>query len=840
MAATEFHIEVRPSIPARLAKLPDLANDLRYSWDRGTRSMFARLDQRLWEAVGHNPKVFLRRVEEGRLAKAAEDPVYLEAYDQAVSRYETYVHDAPRRSAASLAEDDLVAYFSAEFGFHESVQIYSGGLGVLAADHCKASSDLGLPFVAVGLLYRQGYFTQTIDGDGNQIATYHPSDFQDYPIAPAVDAGGKEIRVRVKIGEAEVSVRVWTARIGRVKILLLDTDSEENSAADRQITYQLYGGDLDMRIKQEIILGVGGVRALRAVGLAPTIWHINEGHAAFSILERCREYVAGGLDFPAALEATAAATIFTTHTAVEAGHDVFGLPMVGHYLGDMAGALKLDPHTFGEIGRKPDQGNGFNQTALGIHGSRYQNGVSRIHGRISAELCASLWPEVPPEENPMSYVTNGVHVATFLAREWVNLFNTALGAEWRGAQADAEFWLRLNTIPDQLYWSVRQSIKSQLITDLSKRLTAQYRRNGASEAQVDRLLHLLQPDDPNVLLVGFARRFATYKRATLLLRDLERLERLVSDPEKPVVFVFAGKAHPADEPGQEMMRQLFEISRLPSFLGKILLVEGYDLSLARHMVSGMDVWLNTPTYPLEASGTSGQKAGINGVLNLSVLDGWWGEGYDGANGWAIRPFPIDADLERRNREEAANLYDILEREVLPLYYERHALGYSKGWVEKSKRSMRTLLPRFSAQRMVTEYSTSFYQRASQHGRHLAADNFAAASALAAWKTHVRGAWQGAKLRLVGKPVTDLAFGSEARLEVAATLNGLSPSDVRIECLFGGKAYQFVESGALSDGEHRFTLDLHPEMCGLVGYRIRMLPYHELLAHPHELGLMMWL
>jgi len=757
-----------------------------------------------------------------------------------VLRYDTYIHEPRRQNGTSLAADDPIAYFSAEFGFHESFQIYSGGLGVLSADHCKASSDLNLPFVAVGLLYRQGYFTQTIDGDGDQIAAYVPSDFADLPIAPARDGSGAEIRVTVPIAERQVNVRVWVARAGRVKLLLLDTELPENAEADRGITYKLYGGDAEMRIKQEIVLGIGGVRAIRALGLAPTVWHINEGHAAFSVLERCREHVARGVDFPSALEAVAAGTIFTTHTPVPAGHDVFDQELTSRYLGSVASSLGLSADEFEELGLKPDQGGGFNQTALAVRGSRYLNGVSRIHCETSAALLASLWPQVPPPENPIGYVTNGVHVYTFLAREWFNLFDTALGAEWRGALSDPEFWRRLDTIPDQLYWSVRQSIKSNLIVDLRARLTTQFRRNGASETQVDKLLRLLRPEDPNVLLVGFARRFATYKRATLLFNDLSRLERLLGDSKRPAVVVFAGKAHPADEPAREMMRRIFEISREPAFEGKILLVEGYDLNLARRLVSGVDVWLNTPLFPLEASGTSGQKAGMNGALNLSVVDGWWGEGYDGANGWAIRPFPIDAPTERRDREDAANLYDILELEVLPLYYDRQSLGYSKGWVEKSKRAMSTLLPRFSATRMVSEYVDSFYRRAIAHRRALEEDGLAAAKLLAQWKAHVRRAWGGVAIRLLEDPVRTLVFGDAVRLQVAVTLKGLAPSDVRIECLFGNQAYKFSDGGALPGGEHRFTLDLRPDSCGLTAYRIRMYPYHELLAHPHELGQMIWL
>jgi starch phosphorylase len=840
MSATEFHIEVQPNIPARLARLSDLANDLRYSWDRLTRSLFARLNRELWDQVGHNPKVFLRRVEERRLQQAAEDAVYLDAYDLAVSRYDTYVSEPPRRNGASLQADDLVAFFSAEFGFHESFHIYSGGLGVLSADHCKSASDLGLPFVAVGLLYRQGYFTQTIDADGHQIASYSPTDFADLPLTPASDSDSGELRVHVKIESREVALRIWVARAGRMKLLLLDADLPENSEADRQITYQLYGGDYANRIKQEVVLGIGGVRAIRALGLSPTVWHINEGHAAFSVMERCREHVVAGLDPASALEAVAASTIFTTHTPVEAGHDIFTNELVQKTLADVIEQLCMPATEVTKLGAGPDRPDLFNQTAFAIRGSRYQNGVSRIHRNTSAQLTSWLWPQLPPDENPMSYVTNGVHVSTFLAREWVDTFDTALGAEWRGALADADFWRRLDTIPDQLYWSVRQAIKAALMNDLRARLTRQYRRNGASETQIKHLLRLLNPEDPDVLLIGFARRFATYKRATLVLQDRGRLARFVGDAQRPVVFLFAGKAHPADQAAQEMIRELFALTRDPAFEGRILVVEGYDISLARKMVTGVDVWLNTPRFPMEASGTSGQKAGMNGAINLSVLDGWWGEGFDGANGWAIPPFPVEADVERRDREEAANLYDILEQDVLPLYYERHGLGFPKAWVEKSKRSMRTLLPRFSSTRMVTEYANALYKRASGHGRELHADRFAGAKELAAWKERVRAAWSGASLRLLAEPQQVIKFGGETRLEVAVKLNGLSTQDVRVECLFGDRAYQFVDAGRLDGDEHRVTLDLRPESCGLVNYRIRMYPFHRLLAHPLEVGLMIWL
>ena len=778
----KFTIEIRPALPARLERLGELASDLRYSWDRSTRTLFSRLDRALWDAVGHNPKVFLRRVDQRRLDQAADDPVYLDAYDRTLSRYDTYQTATPRRNEPSLEEGTLVAYFSAEFGFHESMQIYSGGLGILAGDHCKAASDFGLDFVGVGLLYRQGYFNQAIDAEGNQIASYYETDFRDLPITPAVDRNGDEIRVTVDIGDRAVALRIWEAKAGRIALYLLDSDLAENAPDERAITHQLYGGDQTTRIKQEMVLGIGGVRALRAVGLAPAVWHVNEGHAAFSILERCRELTTQQIPFDAALEACAAATVFTTHTPVRAGHDVFSQEMIAHYFAGMRGELGLDLETFMRLGEKPDNGEGFNLTALAVRGSRLHNGVSRIHGGVSSRLLASLWPQIPPEENPVTYVTNGVHVATFLAREWVDVFDAVFGGEWRTHLTAEAFWTRVDAIPEHLFWSVRQTLKSRMLETVRARVVAHSVRNGCSDGEIARMLRYLDPRDPNVLTIGFARRFATYKRATLLFEDLEALRAIVSDEQRPIVFLFAGKAHPADQPAQEMIRAIHRFSKLPEFEGKVVLIEGYDLALARRLVSGVDVWLNTPEYPLEASGTSGQKAAMNGVLNLSVLDGWWGEGFDGSNGWAIKPYAAVPDPARRNHEEAASLYDILRNQVMPLYYQRDVHEYSQGWVLKSKRSMQTLLPRFGAGRMMEQYLAELYVPAARQSRRFSSGGHAQAKTLAAWKARVRDAWPGVSIRRIDAQPQFQRFGSPVTLEVSVELNGLTPSDVRVECL----------------------------------------------------------
>jgi len=849
---TTFTLEVNPKIPRKLMRLEELANNLWYSWDKPTRTLFARLHPGLWDAVGHNPKVFLRRVDEKRLLEAVEDQVFLATYNRVLSAYDTYHHELVRHNngAARLGEGELVAYFCAEFGFHESFPIYSGGLGILAGDHCKAASDMCLPFVAVGLLYRQGYFSQTIDGEGNQIASYADSDFGDLPVSPALRDDGGEIRVMVEMPGRQVSVKVWQAIVGHVRLYLLDTDLEENSPDDRDIAHQLYGGDRTLRLKQEIILGIGGARALQELGIKPSVWHINEGHAAFLILERMRNLVVKqNLDCASALEAVAANTVFTTHTPVPAGHDHFSEGMITEYFQHFCHATQLRLDRLFSLGVTPESPE-FNMTALAIRGSRHQNGVSRIHGKVSSRICSALWPEVLPEENPMSYVTNGVHVPTFLAQEWVDLFDNVFGYEWRHRMSDMDFWNRIDEIPDQLFWSVRQSLKSQMLQLVRFRRSAQHFRNHGSESHLDRMLKHVDSFDPNVLTIGFARRFATYKRAALLFEDLNWLREIISDENRPVMFLFAGKAHPADHPGQDLIRQIQAISVMPEFEGRVMLVEGYDLGLARRLVSGVDVWLNNPVYPLEASGTSGMKAGMNGAINLSVLDGWWGEGYDGTNGWAIKPAPTYLEDYRRNKEESQTLYEILQDRVIPAYYERGKMGYSPEWVKMSKRSMATTLPRFNSGRMVGEYVSKFYLPASQQGRRYEQDDFAEAKRLSAWKGRVRAAWPSVEMRRLDTPLRNIHFGDAVKFEVALKMKGLAPEDVVVELLIRRPAKQdlseylhfgFKFQSMSADGkEHLFALDLAPDLCGHLDYKIRVYPAHELLTHPLEMGLMQWL
>lgn len=849
MAGTTYQLEVNPQLPRRLVRLEELANNLWYSWDRPTRALFSRLHPSLWHTVGHSPKAFLKRVDEKRLLDAAEDPVFLGNYNRVLSAYDTYHGEPARKNGLSgLHESDLIAYFCAEFGFHESLPIYSGGLGILAGDHCKSASDMHLPFVGIGLLYRQGYFHQTIDSEGSQQAFYADSDFDDLPITPVV-RDGHDLRIPVELPGRTVLIRVWQARVGHVVLYLLDTDLEQNDARDRDIAHQLYGGDRTTRIEQEIVLGVGGVRTLRAAGLKPTVWHINEGHSAFLVLERIRELVAQGLDFPSALEAVAADTVFTTHTAVAAGHDQFTAEIILHYFDKWCQDLNIAIHellALGMVGESTE----FNMTALAVRGSRFHNGVSRIHGGVSSRICSALWPQIGPEENPLTYVTNAVHVPTFLATDWHDLFDRYLGNDWSQRLTEADSWSGIHTIPDHLFWSVHQSLKSQMLYLVRHRITDQTARTHGSEAHLDRVLRLADPANPSVLTVGFARRFASYKRATLLFQNLQRLREILCDSARPVVFIFAGKAHPADQPGKDLIRQVAEVARMPEFEGRILLVEGYDLQLARRLVSGVDVWLNNPVYPFEASGTSGIKAGINGVINLSVLDGWWEEAYDGRNGWAIKPATSAADDKRRDQEEGRTLYELLQDNVVPLYYNRGPLGYSPGWVALAKHSIASVLPRFNSSRMLSEYLARLYVPAATQGRRYLTGEYGIAREVAAWKAKVRAAWPQVTARRHDQARSRIRFGETMALEVLVNLDRLSHEDVAVELLLGRpgrlpedrvQSYRFTHVGPVDGGpQHLFAMELVPELCGKLEYLIRVYPYHELLTHRFEMGMMRWL
>lgn len=846
MAGHRYPLEVRPVIPQALARLEELAGNLLYSWDRRARGLFLRIDPGLWEECEHNPTVFLRRVPQERFEALAEDPDFLQDYNAVLSAFDQYRETTASCSVEGIDPDnDLIAYFCMEYGLHESLRLYSGGLGILAGDHCKAASDLGLPFVAVGLMYRQGYFSQSIDADGTQQAHFHPVDLAELPVVPARTADGAELRVTAPFPERQVQVRVWQATVGQVPLLLLDTELPENRDDDRAITYQLYGGDPDTRISQEIVLGIAGVRALRTLDLAPTVWHLNEGHPAFSIMERCREQVAAGLDFDAALEAVAAATAFTTHTPVPAGHDVFTSDVVSQHFRDYVTELGVTLERFLELGASPENHGRFNMTALALRGSRRHNGVSRTHGDTASHMEHYVWPEIPPEENPIGSITNGVHVPTFLAREWLELFDTHASG-WRSHLSDTEFWdEQIAALPNHRFWGVRQVLRSHLMEYLQQRLAGEYARRHASRARIRSMQQVISPDNTRPLVIGFARRFATYKRALLVFRDPERLARLLGDPERPVILLFAGKAHPKDEPGQELIRQIVQYSAEPPFRDRVFFVEGYGMTLARHLVTGVDVWLNTPEYPLEASGTSGQKAAMNGVVNLSVLDGWWAEGYNGANGWAIEPHGPDVPPEERDAAEAEELLDLLEYEVIPTWFNESNSGVPDQWIERAKASMASVLPRFNAQRMVTDYCRELYCPASTHGHNLARDDGAAAHALAQWKRRVRERWHAVTLRWLDVPPASTHTGEPVELRVAAGLGELTADEVCLECVLELPGSESTRIERFSAESHEgpetiYRLELSDVPNGLLHLRVRAFPWHPELAHPFETGFMIWL
>ena len=850
-------LEVTPVIPESLSRLPELAGNLFFSWHRPTRALFEDLDPELWKQTSGNPRLMLRCVNQSALERCAGDGAYLDRYNRALETLDRYV-----QARAPEASEPLTAYFCAEYGFHESFPIYSGGLGVLAADYCKAASDEHASFVAVGLLYEQGYFTQTVDNDGIQQAEYRERDPRDLPVEPVRTAQGEWLKVSVRIAGRDVVARAWKAQAGRVPVYLLDANCPENVPSDRDITHRLYGGDESTRVRQEMILGIGGVRALRALGLKPAVWHLNEGHAAFLILELLREHLGAGLPFGAALEAVAADCVFTTHTPVVAGHDAFGHDLIIAHFGDFIRELGVPVERFLELARAPSAPHLFNMTRLALNGTRHVNGVSRIHGAVSQRLCADQWPELRPEDNPVGFVTNGVHVPTFLHQRWTDFFDRELGAEWRARLSDADFWPALERVPDERYWATAQEVKSRMLATVRERLQREYERKGLSPSQLRHVTRLLDPKRPGVLTIGFARRFATYKRATLLMQDRARLARLVNDPERPLVLLFAGKAHPADEPAKQVLREIRQLMLSSEFLGRVVFLEDYDLQLARSLVSGVDVWLNNPIAPLEASGTSGIKAAINGRLNLSILDGWWAEGWMQDNGWGISPANV-ADPARRDALEADLILDTLSEEVLPLYYDETAPECPPEWVRRSKRAMMTVIPRFTMGRVFRDYARGLYSPAiAQYGR-LSAESYTGARTLADWKQRVRAAWPKVSLKLLADSARDLPRGERLRLRVAVALNGLTPADVRVEFL-GRRLLPLPRSStpplssyghperdglwrtalrATDESDSRetvFALDVEPQECGQFATEVRIYPWHELLTHPYELGLMKWL
>ena len=700
------------ALPQSLNRLPELAQNLWWSWTLEARQLFEVIDPTLWFLTSHNPVKLLSDVKPDRLMHLSEDPSFLRQYSAVFRLFDEYL--ANKKSWAGTHHADLtkstIAYFSAEFGLHASVPIYSGGLGILAGDHCKEASDLGLPLVGIGFMYPQGYFRQRITAEGWQEAAYAPFNRDESPVHPALTPSGEPCRFVVDMGGRHVTSVVWKVLVGRITLFLIDTDVPENSPENRALSARLYGGDQEMRLCQEILLGIGGVRMVRSLGISPSVWHANEGHSAFLTLERVREFVQKGSSHAEACEFVRQSTVFTTHTPVPAGHDVFPHHLMDRYFAGYWEQLGLSRDEFLRLGETPESGgHGFNMTALVMRLSAHVNGVSREHGRVTREMWRHFWPGLPTDQIPIRSVTNGIHAPTWISPELHHLYSKSLSPTWTHTCDDQAMWQRVMDVPDHELWAVRQTMKRKLMGFIRERARNGWIHGHLQPSQVLTRGTLL---DPEALTIGFARRFATYKRATLLFRDLERLKALLQNRWRPVQLIFAGKAHPADEPGRYFIHEVLSFCHDHKLGGHIAFIEDYEMHMAKYLVQGVDIWLNTPRFPMEASGTSGMKAALNGVLNLSVLDGWWVEGYNGANGWGIQPLSDQADAQAQDHHDVEQLYRVLEQEVVPLFYQRDRDGIPRGWLQMVKECIRTIAPQFCTTRMLKDYVSLMYRPAT--------------------------------------------------------------------------------------------------------------------------------
>ena len=852
--AWPFQVSVIPRVPEGLENLRNLAFNLWWSWNYDALELFRELDPELWETCGHSPVKMLRLVKQNRLESAAKDKGYRDRVEKVHQRLESYLNRKETWFTRNLPKEKkdtpLVAYFSAEFGFHESLPNYSGGLGILAGDHCKSASDLGLPFVAVGLLYRFGYFSQRINRDGWQEASAIDNVFQDLPVRQALATDGKTpVVVEISLPGRKVFAKAWEVRIGITRLVLMDTDLTENAVEDRRITYQLYGGDHEMRIQQEIVLGIGGVRALAAMGLAPSVFHMNEGHAAFLGLERIRRLVKDAkLTFIEALQSVAASSVFTTHTPVPAGNDAFSPKLMEKYFDNYVHDCQIGFVDLLKLGRPwaYNEEEPFSMTILALRLSRQANGVSAIHGKVSRGMWQSVWPGVPKAEIPIRHVTNGIHTFTWMAPEIRGLLEKHGGPMTEEDLAKAEEWKKRVSFKDKDYWVTHQRLKLDLLKFVRANVRAQRLRNGAKPAEIRETDQML---DPKALTIGFARRFATYKRAALLFRDLDKLAQIVNDPKRPVQFLFAGKAHPADEGGKKLIQQIVQISALPQFKDRIVFVENYDFNVARHLYHGCDVWLNNPTRPLEASGTSGEKVITNGCLNFSVRDGWWDEAFDGTNGWAIGDDTFRLEPEVQDEFDSFSMYEILKHEIVPLYYDQDGEGVPKRWIDRVRRSLITIGPVYNTSRMVADYATEFYRRAAEKGRMFADSGWSKSRELALWKDRVRIAWPKVLANGVtwnGSTRTTVNVGDTVPVSAQIFLGDLKSEEVAVEAYLkaiepGGvsKVVRLEPEGGTKDGWQKYVGRVSVEDSGNFEFNVRVRPSHPSLTQAHELRLITW-
>jgi glycogen phosphorylase len=818
------------------------------------RARDVRVDPDLWEAVHGNPIELLSRVEQGRLDTLAADDAFLSHLETAWATHQQYMSRegwfAKRFPESATA---TIAYFSMEFGLHESLPIYSGGLGVLAGDHLKTASDLGLPLVGVGLAYAEGYFRQALNEDGWQGERYPINDWHRLPVQAVTDAEGKRLIIHVQYPDRVVHAQLWRVQVGRVPLYLLDANLEMNAPIDRSITGPLYGGDQEFRVRQEIMLGIGGIHALAAVGVTPTVCHMNEGHSAFLALERISRVMREkGASFQVASEACSAANIFTTHTPVPAGNDAFSPTLVRSYLEPYRAALGISESELLSLGRvnPGDLEGSFSMPVLAMRTADHYNGVSALHGQVSRHMWKALWPEIPEHEIPIQSITNGTHVPSFISDELGALLTRYLGPRWSDATDDKALWARVNDIPDAELWQTHEHRRYRLVTLARKWLRSSAERRGSGRDEIESADQVL---DPQALTIGFARRFATYKRAALLFSDLDRVKKLLNNPERPMQLIFAGKAHPQDKGGKELIRTIVHASRDPGLRGKVVFLEDYDMRIARAMVSGVDVWLNTPRRPLEASGTSGMKAAANGALNLSVLDGWWAEAwrdYGWEVGWAIGRGEEYTD-GLGDRVEAELLYDLLEREVVPLFYQReNRADLPRAWIKRMKSAISKLVPDYNTARMVREYSERFYVPSIRLSQSMTAGNLSGAQKLATWKQQVRDAWPSVGIKdIVVRSAAELQVGETMRVDVVVQLGALSPTDVQVELYHGptagnhelasGKIVRMKLAESLKDGLFRYAGEIPTADSGAHAFAARVMPWNAAMSHPYETSLVRW-
>jgi starch phosphorylase len=821
---------VRPALPPALSRLSELAYNLFWSWEHSERSLFRRLDPALWKSCNHNPVLMLGRVSQSTLEKAAADPRYVALYRRACEHYDAYMQKLPEIKA----REELIAYFSMEYGLLDCMQIYSGGLGILSGDHLKASSDAGISLAAIGLLYQKGYLQQSLNPDGWQQERNPVNDFYTLPVSPVHDAAGNDVVVNVTLPTGPVYIKVWEVNVGRVKLYLLDTNIAENERPEnRDITDMLYGGDIHTRMRQEIVLGIGGLRALKALGLEPTVFHMNEGHSAFLAIERIRLLMTEhGLTFNQALEASRTNNVFTTHTSVPAGIDLFDAGLMYEYFNAYCREAGIGFDQLLSLGRSNpfDQQERFSMAILAIKTASFRNAVSRLHRRVSQEMWQELWPRLPVWEVPITSITNGVHLPTWISADFAELYDQYLQPDWREQYPDPKLWELVREIPDQELWEAHRRRKRRLIAFVRERGVAAAMNRKAPAAEIKRLQDVL---DPEALTIGFARRFATYKRATLIFRDIERLKRILTNPKMPVQIVIAGKAHPKDHPGKMLIREIVQLSRDPELANHIVFVEDYSLVVAREMVQGVDLWLNNPRRGEEACGTSGMKAGINGVLSLSILDGWWDEAYEYSGGWAIgdrEPYSEDQD-----EIHARAIYSLLENEIVPMYYQGRTENVPEEWMRRVKQCLMYISPHFNCQRMLGEYMSQLYEPAHRGYSEMRRDNFAAARERDQWQQEVQKAWSDISFVEIGPgPDKSVVSGAAIPVRAAVRLAGLKPEDVRVEAVLG----RVGPTGELEDTQVMtlpaverngdvvvFARDFVPHQTGRLGYSVRVSPNH---------------